>query len=187
MTKPTKWPVRPVKTQIRLGICPVWSEPSLSAWGNLGTLATQWVDSMTDQTGRMFTLPLSWYDWNALGRDVKPILIHSSTTLKTRYWWLFLLFYFSQKAYLYWLLEYFWFSWTSAARDSLWSLVKSWIHKVKPLRTFRQRQDWAGLFSDSEQVRDLKWPDFSWHGGLMCFVILSGISVNKNGRIKWPR
>ena len=25
MTKPTKWHVRPVKTQISLGICPVWS------------------------------------------------------------------------------------------------------------------------------------------------------------------
>ena len=26
MTKPTKWHVRPAKTQISLGICPVWSE-----------------------------------------------------------------------------------------------------------------------------------------------------------------
>ena len=25
MTKPTKWPVRPAKAQISLGICPVWS------------------------------------------------------------------------------------------------------------------------------------------------------------------
>ena len=32
MTKPTKWPVRPVKTQISLGIGPVWSESSLNAW-----------------------------------------------------------------------------------------------------------------------------------------------------------
>ena len=29
MTKPTKWPVRPAKTQISLGIRLVWSEPSL--------------------------------------------------------------------------------------------------------------------------------------------------------------
>ena len=28
-TKPTKWPVRPAKTQISLGIRPVWSESSL--------------------------------------------------------------------------------------------------------------------------------------------------------------
>ena len=31
MTKPTKWPVRPAKTLISLGICPVWSESSLCA------------------------------------------------------------------------------------------------------------------------------------------------------------
>ena len=29
MTKPRKWPLRPAKTQISLGICPVWSESSL--------------------------------------------------------------------------------------------------------------------------------------------------------------
>ena len=38
MTKPTKWHVRPAKTQISLGIRPVWSESSLSAWGKLGSL-----------------------------------------------------------------------------------------------------------------------------------------------------
>ena len=32
MTKPTKWHVQPAKIQISLGICPVWSESSLSAW-----------------------------------------------------------------------------------------------------------------------------------------------------------
>ena len=37
MTKPTKWPVRPAKTQISLGI---WSESSLSAWRKVGSLAT---------------------------------------------------------------------------------------------------------------------------------------------------
>ena len=30
-TKPTNWPVRPAKTQISLGIRPVWPEPSLCA------------------------------------------------------------------------------------------------------------------------------------------------------------
>ena len=54
MTKPTKWHVRPVKTQISLGIRPVWSESSLSAWRKLGSLATNWVHSKdSDQTGRM--------------------------------------------------------------------------------------------------------------------------------------
>ena len=33
MTKPTKWPVRPAKTQISLRICPVWSESLLCTSG----------------------------------------------------------------------------------------------------------------------------------------------------------
>ena len=54
MTKSTKWHVCPVKTQISMGICPVWSESSLSAWRMLGSLATHWVHSEdSDQTGRM--------------------------------------------------------------------------------------------------------------------------------------
>ena len=54
MTKPTKWHVRPAKTQISLGIRPVWSESSLSAWRKLGSLATNWAHSEdSDQTGRM--------------------------------------------------------------------------------------------------------------------------------------
>ena len=54
MTKPTKWPVRPAKTQISLGIRPVWSESSLSVWRKLWPLANQWVPSEdSDQTGWM--------------------------------------------------------------------------------------------------------------------------------------
>ena len=45
MTKPTKWSVCPAKSQISLGIYPVWSESSLSSWRNLGSLATHWVHS----------------------------------------------------------------------------------------------------------------------------------------------
>ena len=46
--------VRPVKTQIILGIRPVWSESSLTAWRKLGALAIQWAHSeVSDQTGRM--------------------------------------------------------------------------------------------------------------------------------------
>ena len=67
-TKPTKWQVRPVKTQISLGVYPDWSESSLSA---------QWVakdprflhaDSEdSDQTERMprliwvFTGPICYF------------------------------------------------------------------------------------------------------------------------------
>ena len=52
MTKPTKWPVHPAKTQISLGI-PVWSESSLCTWRNLGCLATYWGHSKgSGQAGR---------------------------------------------------------------------------------------------------------------------------------------
>ena len=45
MTKPTKWVCAQLKTQISLGIRPVWSESSLSAWRKLGSLATHWAHS----------------------------------------------------------------------------------------------------------------------------------------------
>ena len=52
--KPNKWHVCPAKTQISLGIRPVWSESSLSPWRKLGSLCTHWVHSKdSDQTGRM--------------------------------------------------------------------------------------------------------------------------------------
>ena len=44
--------VRPAKTQISLGIHPVWSESSLTAWRKHGSLATHWAHSEdSDQTG----------------------------------------------------------------------------------------------------------------------------------------
>ena len=43
--------VCPAKTQISLCTHPVWSESSLSAWRNLGSLATQWAHSE------------DWSDW----------------------------------------------------------------------------------------------------------------------------
>ena len=57
MTKPTKWHVRPAKTQTSLGIHPVLSESLLSAWRKLGSLATHWADREdSDQTGQMSRL-----------------------------------------------------------------------------------------------------------------------------------
>ena len=54
MTKPTKLPVRPMKTQISLSIHPVWSESSLSAWRSLWSLATHGLHcKVFDQTGRI--------------------------------------------------------------------------------------------------------------------------------------
>ena len=49
--KTNKMSVRPAKTRISLGIRPVWSESSLSAWRKFGTLATHWAHSEdSDQT-----------------------------------------------------------------------------------------------------------------------------------------
>ena len=45
--KTNKVTVRPAKTQISLGIRPFWSESSLSAWRNLGSLATHWAQAKT--------------------------------------------------------------------------------------------------------------------------------------------
>ena len=48
--------VRPAKTQISLGIHPVWSESSLSTWRKLGSLA-HWAQSKdSNQSGRMLRL-----------------------------------------------------------------------------------------------------------------------------------
>ena len=54
MTINNKVSVRPAKTQISLGIRPGWSESSLFAWRNIGSLTTHWAHSEdSDQTGRM--------------------------------------------------------------------------------------------------------------------------------------
>ena len=54
MTKPTKWPVRPAKTQISLSLRSVWSESSLSAGRKLGSLAIHRTHSEdSDQTWRV--------------------------------------------------------------------------------------------------------------------------------------
>ena len=52
--KTNKVTVRPAKTQTSLGIRPVWSVSSRSAWRKLGSLATHWAHSEdSGQTGRM--------------------------------------------------------------------------------------------------------------------------------------
>ena len=52
--KTNKMAVRPTKTQISLGIRPVWSESSLSAWRSIGSLATHRAHSVdSDQSGQM--------------------------------------------------------------------------------------------------------------------------------------
>ena len=60
--KTNKMSVRSAKTQISLGICPVWSESLLSAWRKLGSLATHWVHSEdSDQMIRLGGCP-GWYE-----------------------------------------------------------------------------------------------------------------------------
>ena len=55
-SKPTKWHV-PSETQISMGIRPAWSESLLSAWRNLGSLASYWAHSEdTDSTAWMSML-----------------------------------------------------------------------------------------------------------------------------------
>ena len=57
VTKPTKRHVRPAKTQISLGIHPVWSESSLCAQWVAKDLSFLHADSKdSDQTGRMSRL-----------------------------------------------------------------------------------------------------------------------------------
>ena len=43
--KPTKWHVRPTKTQISLGIRQIWSVSFLSTWRERGSLATHWAQA----------------------------------------------------------------------------------------------------------------------------------------------
>ena len=70
VTKPTKWHVRPAKTQIILGIRPVWPESLLSAWRNLGSLATHsvhsedwsdWANAQADLSFRWAHMPFCWF------------------------------------------------------------------------------------------------------------------------------
>ena len=73
--------VRPAKTQIRLGIRPVWSESSLSAWRKLGSLATHWAQSEdSDQTGRMPRLI-----WVFAGRTVILLVLSRGGSFHLRW------------------------------------------------------------------------------------------------------
>ena len=69
--KTNKMIARPAKTQMSLGIHPVWSESSLSAWRKLGSLATHSAHSEdSDQTGRTPRLI-----WVFAGRTVTLLVL----------------------------------------------------------------------------------------------------------------
>ena len=73
--------VRPPKTQISLGIRPVWSESSLSAWRKLGLLATHRTHSKdSDQTGWMPRLI-----WVFAGRTATLLVLSLSGSFM-HYW-----------------------------------------------------------------------------------------------------
>ena len=64
--KTNEMSVCPAKTQISLGIRPVWSESSVSAWRKLVSLTTHWAHNEDfDQTGRIARLI-----WVFAGRTV---------------------------------------------------------------------------------------------------------------------
>ena len=66
LTKPTKWSVRPAKTQVSLGIRPVWSESSLCTQWVAKDLSFLHADSEdSDQTGHLSLhwehMPFGWF------------------------------------------------------------------------------------------------------------------------------
>ena len=70
MTKPTKWHVRPAKTQINLGIRPVWSVFAgrmKKAWVLCYPLSAQqrlwsdWADAQADLSLRWAHMPFCWF------------------------------------------------------------------------------------------------------------------------------
>ena len=66
MTKPTKWPVRPAKSQISLGIRPVWSASSLCEgpniyWCGQRRLGSDWEDAQADLSLRWAHMQYCWF------------------------------------------------------------------------------------------------------------------------------
>ena len=81
--KINKVSVRPAKTQVNLGIRPVWSESSLSAWRTLGSLASHWAHSEdSDQTGRMPRLI-----WVFAGRTATVLVLSRGGSNVVRYYY----------------------------------------------------------------------------------------------------
>ena len=88
MTKPTKWHLCPLKTQICLDIRPVRSESSLSAWRKLGSWDTSWAHSEdSDQTRRMSRLIcLSWAHSHFVGFVMMQLTLCHNLTYSTLQW-----------------------------------------------------------------------------------------------------
>ena len=69
--------VRPAKTQISLGIRPVWSESLLSAWRKLGPLATHWAHSedWSDWADAQADLSLRWAHTHLVGFVMSRLIL----------------------------------------------------------------------------------------------------------------
>ena len=82
--KTNKMSVRPAKTQISLGIRPVWSESSLSAWRNFGSLATHWAHSenWSDWADAQADLSLRWEHTHFVGFVMSWLIL----SLTARLW-----------------------------------------------------------------------------------------------------
>ena len=67
--KTNRMSVHTAKTQISLGVHPVWSEYSLSAWRNLGSLAIHWAHSKdwSDWADAQADLSLCWAHTHSVG------------------------------------------------------------------------------------------------------------------------
>ena len=92
MAKPTERPVCPAKTQISLGIRPVWSESLLSAWRSLRSLAILRAHSKdSDQTGHLPSLigVFARHTGNFLGFVMWWLIyVHDLETLYTKHEWM---------------------------------------------------------------------------------------------------
>ena len=93
MTKPIKWLEHPAKIQISLGICPVWSKSSPSAWRNLWSLAIHWAHSedQSDWPDTQADLSLRWAQSHFAGFVMRRLNYVSVTilcmTLDFKSWW----------------------------------------------------------------------------------------------------
>ena len=88
-TKPTKWYVRPAKTQISLGIRPVWSESSLCAQRVAKDPSFLHADSenfaqtaQSDLSLRWARMPFCWFCHEAAQRNYTKI--HDNTLMQTK-------------------------------------------------------------------------------------------------------
>ena len=77
----------PAKTQISLGIRPVWSESSLSAWRKLGPVATHWAHSedWSDWADAQADLSLRWVHSHAVGFVTRRLILDVQTYFYSDY------------------------------------------------------------------------------------------------------